>query len=100
MGFADPFTGYSLLLRVLLFGAVPAFGVWQFVRLRRALHVFQLEGYRRARFLRWCRAHPRRALLLSPSGAKKPLVMTGRAWRILIVATFLSLALVLGASAA
>ena len=92
---ADPFTGYSTVLRIIIYGFVPAFGVWQFVRLRRALHVFQLEGYKRARFIQWCRANGGRALFLSGSTDKKPLVMTGRAWRILIAATALSVLLVL-----
>lgn len=96
MGRADPFTGYSTVLRIIIYGVVPAFGVWQFFRLRRALHVFQLEGYKRGRFLAWCRANPSRAAFLSSGGdEKKPLVMTGRAWRILITATLLSVVLVL-----
>jgi UDP-N-acetylmuramoyl-tripeptide--D-alanyl-D-alanine ligase len=86
MGRADPFTGYSLLLRAIVFGAVPAFAVLQYFRLRRGLHVFQLEGYDASRLWSWCRSHARRALFLRPLGAKKPLVMTGRAWRILIAA--------------
>ena len=98
MGRADPFTGYTLLLRIIIYGLVPAFGVWQFVRLRRALHVFQLEGYKRARFLAWCRANRNRSLFLSKSTEKKPLVMTGRAWRILVTATLLSVVTVLVAS--
>jgi UDP-N-acetylmuramoyl-tripeptide--D-alanyl-D-alanine ligase len=89
-GFEDPFTGYSLLLRFIIFGATPAFSVWQAVRLRRALHVFQLEGYKRRRFLQWCKANRRRALFLRSARAKKPLVMTGRAWRLLAVSTALS----------
>jgi UDP-N-acetylmuramoyl-tripeptide--D-alanyl-D-alanine ligase len=93
---ADPFTGYSTVLRIIIYGVVPAFGVWQFFRAKRALHVFQLEGYKRARFLAWCRANPARALFLSSrSDEKKPLVMTGRAWRILVTATALSVVLVL-----
>ena len=92
---ADPFTGYSTVLRIIIYGFVPAFGVWQFVRLKRALHVFQLEGYKRARFIQWCRTNGGRALFLSGSTDKKPLVMTGRAWRILIAATVLSVLLVL-----
>ena len=100
MGFTDPFPGYSLVLRAILFVAVPTWTLWQFVRLRRALHVFQLEGYRGGRFLRWCRSHPRRALFIRTLEAKKPLVMTGRAWRILGLASLLSLGVVLGASAA
>ena len=98
MGRADPFSGYTILLRVIIYGLIPAFGVWQFVRLRRALHVFQLEGYKRARFLAWCRANGRRALFLSRSTEKKPLVMTGRAWRILVTATTLSVVVVFVAS--
>ena len=100
MGRPDPFTAYSLLLRIIIFGAIPAFGAWQFIRLKRALHVFQLEGYKRARFLAWCRAHRGRALFLEKSSEKKPLVMTGRAWRLLIVATAVSVLSILGASAA
>ena len=95
MGRADPFTGYSTVLRIIIYGLIPAFGVWQYFRLRRALHVFQLEGYKRGRFLQWCRANAGRALFLSPSTDKKPLVMTGRAWRVLVAATALSIALVL-----
>ncbi|HWL66149.1 MAG TPA: UDP-N-acetylmuramoyl-tripeptide--D-alanyl-D-alanine ligase [Actinomycetota bacterium] len=95
----DPFVGYSLLLRVIIYGAVPAFTAWQFVRLRRALHVFQLEGYKRARFLDWCKQNRDRARFLSRSTLKKPLVMTGRAWRILLVATLLTVALLLGPAA-
>ncbi len=95
MNRADPFTGYTILLRVIIYGLVPAYGVLQFFRARRALHVFQLEGYKRARFLEWCRAHRNRALFLKPASAKKPLVMTGRAWRILIASTSLCVVLVL-----
>lgn len=92
---ADPFYGYSFVLVMLVYAALPLFAVWQFVRLRRALHVFQLEGYKRGRFLEWCRAHHERSLFLRPDSTKKPLVMTGRAWRILIAATFLSVAFIL-----
>jgi UDP-N-acetylmuramoyl-tripeptide--D-alanyl-D-alanine ligase len=99
MGRTDPFLGYSLILRTILFGFVPAFAVFQFVRLRRALHVFQLEGYKRGRFLDWCVSNRARALFLGPSTAKKPLVMTGRAWRIAVLATVLSVAAVLVLSA-
>ncbi|MDQ4143142.1 MAG: UDP-N-acetylmuramoyl-tripeptide--D-alanyl-D-alanine ligase [Actinomycetota bacterium] len=100
MTFSDPFYGYSFLLRAILYVAVPGFTVWQFVRLRRALHVFQLEGYKRNRFLSWCRSNPPRALFLRRASAKKPLVMTGRAWRLLVAATALSTLVVLLASAA
>jgi UDP-N-acetylmuramoyl-tripeptide--D-alanyl-D-alanine ligase len=96
---SDPFTGYSLLLRILVYGVIPAFGVWQFVRLRRAVHVFQLESYKPHWFLRWCRENRRRALFLSSfRSAKKPLVMTGRAWRMTITGTVLSLLVIYGAS--
>lgn len=95
MGFDDPFVGYSTLLRVIVYGVVPAFTIFQVVRLRRALHVFQLEGYKRTRFLEWCRDHRKRALFLRRATEKKPLVMTGRAWRVLAASTFLSLACVL-----
>jgi UDP-N-acetylmuramoyl-tripeptide--D-alanyl-D-alanine ligase len=88
------------LLRTIFLGGVPLFTAWQFLRLRRALHVFQLEGYKRDRFAAWSRAHRRRVLFGSARPSKKPLVMTGRAWRILIVATALSALAVLGATAA
>ena len=90
MNRADPFPYYSWLLRVIIYGLIPAFGVWQFFRLRRALHVFQLEGYKRHRFLEWCRNNGDRRLFLRSHPQKKPLVMTGRAWRVLITATLLS----------
>jgi UDP-N-acetylmuramoyl-tripeptide--D-alanyl-D-alanine ligase len=93
--FDDPFTGYSVLLRILIYGVIPLFTLFQVVRFRRALHIFQLEGYKRARFLEWCRADLYRALFLRPATHKKPLVMTGRAWRLLITATLLSLLAVL-----
>jgi len=95
VNFDDPFTGYSLLLRVIVYGLVPAFALLQFFRYRRALHVFQLEGYKRARFLEWCRRNRSRAWFLTSAPAKKPLVMTGRAWRILVTATLLTPSLVL-----
>ncbi len=91
MNRADPFTGYSFVLRTIVYGVVPLFTAFQFVRLRRALHVFQLEAYKRPNFRRWLRANPAKARFLKPSTAKKPLVMTGRAWRILVTATLLSL---------
>lgn len=95
MGRADPFIGYSWILRLIVFGAIPAFLIWQAVRLRRALHVFQLEGYKRERFLQWCGRNRRRALFLRPATAKKPLVMTGRAWRLWATSIFLSAGFVL-----
>jgi UDP-N-acetylmuramoyl-tripeptide--D-alanyl-D-alanine ligase len=95
MSRVDPFLGYSLLLRTIVFVIVPAFTLWQVYRLRRALHVFQLEGYKRKRFLSWCLANKRRALFLGSDTAKKPLVMTGRAWRIIVVAVVLTLLLLL-----
>lgn len=98
MGRADPFGGYTFLLRTIIYVLVPAFGVWQYFRLRRALHVFQLEGYKRQRFLMWCRSNARRALFLTGGTRKKPLVMTGRARRILLTATLLSVLLILGMS--
>jgi UDP-N-acetylmuramoyl-tripeptide--D-alanyl-D-alanine ligase len=100
MEFGDPFTGYSALLRTIVFLFVPAFTVMEAVRLRRALHVFQLEGYKRDRFLEWCRRNPVRALFLSGTGDKKPLVMTGRATRLLVVAVLLIPVLVLGLAGA
>ncbi|MBW3594388.1 MAG: UDP-N-acetylmuramoyl-tripeptide--D-alanyl-D-alanine ligase [Actinobacteria bacterium] len=95
MGRSDPFSGYTVLLWIIIYGLVPAFGAWQYFRLRRALHVFQLEGYKRQRFLRWCRDNAKRALFLAPSTDKKPLVMTGRAWRILVTALALSVLAIL-----
>ena len=96
MNFAEPFEGYSVMLRVIVYGLVPLFLVWQFFRLRRALHVFQLEGYKRGRFLQWCNNNRGRALFLRRQTAKKPLAMTGRAWRILGLATLLSAAAIWG----
>lgn len=90
MNFDDPFSGYSFLLRSIIYVIVPAFTAFQFFRLRRGLHVFQLEGYKRKRFLQWCRANPKIARFLRPLGDKKPLVMTGRAWRILVTAAALN----------
>jgi UDP-N-acetylmuramoyl-tripeptide--D-alanyl-D-alanine ligase len=96
MNFDDPFTGYSTLLRIIIFGAVPAFTILQVFRLRRALHVFQLEGYKRARFLAWCAANRDRAWFMSEPPVKKPLVMTGRAWRLLLTSVVLCPLIVLG----
>ena len=90
MNFDDPFYGYSFILRTIIYVVVPAFTAFQFFRLRRALHVFQLEGYKRDRFLQWCRANPKTARFLKSLGNKKPLVMTGRAWRIIVTATVLN----------
>ena len=95
MSFEDPFTGYSAVLRTIVYAIVPLFTAWQVVRLRRGLHVFQLEGYKRPRFLAWCQADRKRALFLRRDTRKKPLVMTERAWRILVAATVLSVALVI-----
>ena len=91
MGRADPFAYYSLILRANIYVVIPAFGVLQYFRARRALHVFQLEGYKRKRFLDWCRSNPDRRLFMRSAPAKKPLVMTGRAWRILITSVLLSI---------
>jgi UDP-N-acetylmuramoyl-tripeptide--D-alanyl-D-alanine ligase len=71
-----------------------AFMVWQVVRLSDALHIFQLEGYKRGRFLSWCRNNPRRAAFVTAPPAKKPLVMTSRARRILIAAAVLTMVVV------
>jgi UDP-N-acetylmuramoyl-tripeptide--D-alanyl-D-alanine ligase len=98
--FDDPFTGYSLLLRIIVLGLVPAFTIWQYFRLRRAIHVFQLEGYKRARFRRWCRDHPRRALWLTSTPQKKAIAMTGRAWRLLATCGVLTPLLILGSAGA
>lgn len=91
MNRADPFTGYSMLLRIIIYGLVPAFGVFQYFRLRRAFHIFQLESYKAHWYLDWLKADWRRALFLKPAkDAKKPLVMTGRAWRAAITGVVLS----------
>ena len=95
MNFSDPFWGYSILLRTIVYVLIPLFGILQYIRLRRALHVFQLEGYKRVRFLEWCRANRERSRFLTKPTAKKALVMTGRAWRILITATIISVVAVL-----
>lgn len=95
MNRADPFSGYSVVLRTIIYGLIPAFSVWQFFRYRRALHIFQLEGYKRARFLEWCRRNRERARFLGAVEAKKPLVMTGRARRILWTATLITPFLIL-----
>jgi UDP-N-acetylmuramoyl-tripeptide--D-alanyl-D-alanine ligase len=89
VNFDDPFTGYSFLLRTIVYVVVPAFTVLQYVRIRRALHVFQLESYRRRRFIEWTKSHRDRALWLKADTTKKPLVMTGRAWRLLVTAILL-----------
>jgi UDP-N-acetylmuramoyl-tripeptide--D-alanyl-D-alanine ligase len=75
-----------------------AFLAFQYVRLRRALHVFQLEGYKRARFLDWCRDNLPAALFLAPATQKKPLVITGRARRLLGVSVGISTILLVGAA--
>lgn len=76
---------------LILAGAAFVFAALLSPHLRRALHVFQLEAYKRDNFLAWCRAHRRDSLFLRAVGAgKKPLVMTGRATRLLITATVLS----------
>jgi UDP-N-acetylmuramoyl-tripeptide--D-alanyl-D-alanine ligase len=93
----DPFYGYSTLLNVIIYVGLPLFAVLQFFRLRRALHVFQLEGYKRPNFLLWVSANPNRSRWMSGARAKKPLAMTGRAWRILIVSVLLSVVGVFGA---
>jgi UDP-N-acetylmuramoyl-tripeptide--D-alanyl-D-alanine ligase len=98
MGRVDPFIGYSLVLRTIIFVIVPAFTAWQVLRFRRALHVFQLEGYKRARFIEWCRRNGTKALFLKPQTHKKPLAMTGRAWRILVLAAALNVVFILGAA--
>jgi UDP-N-acetylmuramoyl-tripeptide--D-alanyl-D-alanine ligase len=91
----DPFYGYSLVLRSIVYFAVPLFLILQWFRTRRALHVFQLEGYKRQRFLEWCRANAARARFLKPMTAKKPLAMTGRAWRVLVAALLVNVVAVL-----
>ncbi|MDQ3878375.1 MAG: hypothetical protein M3290_08530, partial [Actinomycetota bacterium] len=80
--------------RVIEFGLLGAFMVWQVVRLSDALHIFQLEGYKRARFVSWCRGNVKAALFLSAPPAKKPLVMTSRARRVLISSSLVCLVVV------
>lgn len=62
------------------------------LRLRRALHVFQLEGYKHGPFRRYRAPTLWRRLYLAGTEGKKPLVMTGRATRLL--ATGLALVVV------
>jgi UDP-N-acetylmuramoyl-tripeptide--D-alanyl-D-alanine ligase len=88
---AEPFAGYSWVLRIIIYVLVPAFSYWQYVRLRRAFHVFQLESYKRHWFRDWVAAQPSRGLFLTEfKDAKKPLVMTGRAWRTVLTGTVLT----------
>ena len=96
MNLPDPFYGYSTLLNIIIYVGLPLFGVLQFFRLRRALHVFQLEGYKRPNFLAWTRAHRDRSLWMRGASAKKPLAMSGRAWRILVVGIVFSVLPVFG----
>ncbi|MGH2789936.1 MAG: UDP-N-acetylmuramoyl-tripeptide--D-alanyl-D-alanine ligase [Actinomycetota bacterium] len=96
LGLPDPFYGYSTLLNIIIYVLLPLFGGLQFFRLRRALHVFQLEGYKRRNFLSWTRAHRDRSMWMRTNSAKKPLAMTGRAWRILVLAVVLSVLAVFG----
>ncbi|MFN2594435.1 MAG: UDP-N-acetylmuramoyl-tripeptide--D-alanyl-D-alanine ligase [Actinomycetota bacterium] len=86
--------------RLVEFILFAAFMVWQVVRLSDALHIFQLEGYKRGRFLSWCRMNPRRAAFITAPPAKKPLVMTSRARRILVTAALMSIAIIVVAAAA
>lgn len=95
MGRADPFFAYSILLRTIILLLVPAFLVLQYFRLKRALHVFQLEGYLASNFIRWVKADRERWLFLQSLSQKKPLAMTGRAWRLLTTSLFLCFVLVL-----
>jgi UDP-N-acetylmuramoyl-tripeptide--D-alanyl-D-alanine ligase len=88
---AEPFAGYSWVLRLIIYVLVPAFSYWQYLRLRRAFHVFQLEAYKRHWFRDWVAAEPSRGLFLTDfKDAKKPLVMTGRAWRTVLTGTVLT----------
>ena len=73
MDLPDPFYGYSTLLNVIIYAGLPLFAVLQFFRLRRALHVFQLEGYKRPNFLRWVRANPNRSRWMSSAPARSRL---------------------------
>lgn len=89
---ADPFTGYTFLLRTLVYGAIPLVGAFTFVRLKRAAHVFQLEAYKPQWYRRWLSENRDAAKFLRPLRAsKKPLVMTGRVWRMVISGTVLAL---------
>lgn len=96
MNRADPFYGYSTLLWILVYGVLPLFALLQSWRVRQAFHVFQLESYKRHWFRRWIREHRGSTWFLRPyRNPKKPLVMTGRAWRTIIVCTVASVGLVL-----
>ena len=90
MNRADPFYGYSFVLTIIVYVLTPAFLAVQVIRLRRALHVFQLEGYKRARFLRWSRQDWARRLFVRRITNRKPLVMTGRARRLLATSIVLT----------
>ncbi len=91
MNRVDPFSGYSFILRSIVYVAIPLFCLLQFVRTKRALHVFQLEGYKRRRFLNWTPPGGGRPLFMAPSTDKKPLVMTGRARRLLVTSLLLTI---------
>ena len=48
------------------------FLVLHYAHLKRALHVFQFEGYKRRRFLDWCRHGLAAALFLAPAAHRSP----------------------------
>jgi UDP-N-acetylmuramoyl-tripeptide--D-alanyl-D-alanine ligase len=84
------------MIAALVILSIP-FVVVHYAHLKRGLHVFQLEGYKRGRFLDWCRHDLAAALFLAPATHKKPLVMTKRARRLLGLALWLSAAVLVGA---
>ena len=73
-------TAYSFIPPAVL-AAAAAYAAW---RARFALHMLQQDSYDNARYLRWTLARPlSRWLWPRRIEVKKPLAMTGRAWRIL-----------------
>ncbi len=71
----------SSLIPPAVLAAALLYGAW---RARFALHMLQQDSYDNARYLRWTLARPvPRWLWPRRAEAKKPLAMTGRAWRIL-----------------
>lgn len=91
MGRADPFTGYTFLLRLIVYGLIPLFGAWTFLRLKRAAHIFQLESYKPRWYRRWISENRDKARFVRPLRVhKKPLVMTGRVWRMVVTGTILA----------
>ena len=66
-----------------------AYAIWRAID---GLHMLQQDSYDNARYLRWFLARPWRHLRPRRAEAKKPLVWTGRAWRIYLLACALIVA--------